>query len=44
MKIISKRFLLFAIFVLLLVACGSEASPSLAVADQPTLVFIYTDG
>lgn len=36
-------FYLLAIFGLLLTACGS-GPPPLATANEPTLVFIYTDG
>jgi hypothetical protein len=37
-------FLFFALITLVLPACSSGANPTLGVAGQPTLVFIYTDG
>jgi hypothetical protein len=43
MTILSRLFLFTALAGLLLPACGGE-SPTLGVADMPTLVFIYTDG
>ncbi len=36
-------FYLLAMFGLLLTACGS-GPPPLAVADEPTLVYVYTEG
>jgi hypothetical protein len=43
MNVALKLFLPIATLCLVLVACGGSVPP-LAVADQPTLVFIYTDG
>jgi hypothetical protein len=42
MKIILKLIFFLAIASLLLVACGNDL-PSLAVTDEPTLVYVYTD-
>jgi hypothetical protein len=36
--------LLAAAFGLFLAACGNNALPPLAAANEPTLVFVYTDG
>ena len=44
MKVIFRLFLLVVTFALLMTACGGETTPTLAVVDQPTLVFVYTDG
>jgi hypothetical protein len=45
MKIILSLFVpLLITVVLLLTACGGGTTPSLAVANQPTLVLIYADG
>jgi hypothetical protein len=44
MKAVLRLFSLLAVFALLLTACGGGTAPPLAVAGQPTLVFIYTDG
>lgn len=43
MKIILKPIFLVAILSLLLAACGSDLPP-LAVPDEPTVVYVYTDG
>ncbi len=43
MKKILGLFYLLAIFGLLLVACSS-GPPPLAAANEPTLVFVYTEG
>jgi hypothetical protein len=41
----SQKFLsLFLLFLLLLAACSSDNPlPTLAIENQPTLVFIFTD-
>jgi hypothetical protein len=44
MRFFFNLLTLLAIGLLSFAACGGEPAPSLAVADQPTLVFIYTDG
>jgi hypothetical protein len=44
MKTFLSLFSLLAVIALLLTACTGGATPPLAVAGQPTLVFIYTDG
>lgn len=43
MAIIHKILLFLLTLILLLPACGGT-TPTLGVAGQPTLVFIYTDG
>ena len=42
MKTIFGLFYLLAMFGLLLTACGSSPPPLVA-ANEPTLVFVYTD-
>lgn len=44
MKHILKLVPIFVFFGLLLAACRGNETSSLAVANQITLVFIYTDG
>ncbi len=44
MKKVLGLFYLLAIFGLILTACGGNTLPPLAVANEPTLVFVYTDG
>jgi hypothetical protein len=43
MKLLLK-LLLLSMLLSFLAACGGGATPTLAEVDQPTLVFIYTDG
>ncbi len=43
MKIAHMLLVLVALLALL-IGCGSPAAPTLAVKNQPTLVYIYTDG
>jgi hypothetical protein len=43
MKIALKSIFLVAISSLLLAACGNDIPP-LAVTDEPTVVYVYTDG
>jgi hypothetical protein len=44
MKKIVGLFCLLAMFGLLFTACGSSPPPPLAAANEPTLVFVYTEG
>jgi len=44
MKNMLKIISFFIFFGLLLAACRGSETPSLGVANQTTLVFIYTDG
>jgi len=44
MHFIFRLTSLITVLALLLTACGSGTTSTLAVADQPTLVFVYTDG
>lgn len=39
-----KLFLFFIVVSLLAAACSANKTPSLAVAEKTTLVFVYTDG
>jgi hypothetical protein len=44
MRNVLKLLLFLTAFSLFLAACGNNAPPPLAAANEPTLVFIYTDG